>query len=221
MSLCECGCGQDAGVYANPTTKGTKRFLFNHRSRLPRKSGGRHTHCNRGHFLTTENTDNQGRCKECKVMVGALYKKEHPERRLINARKHMYKLEEDAYNEMLRRQQNRCLICGLLFDEKIKLKKTCIDHDHACCPGAKSCGQCIRGIICYACNTMLGFAKDNSEILQAGSNYLKETQWNQLFTASSSAMDLGLEAAKILQSQQSLPNEDTYMTFAATASQAN
>ena len=27
-----------------------------------------------------------------------------------------------------------------------------IDHDHRCCDGARSCGKCIRGVLCYPCN---------------------------------------------------------------------
>jgi hypothetical protein len=29
---------------------------------------------------------------------------------------------------------------------------TDIDHDHACCPGARSCGGCIQGLLCRPCN---------------------------------------------------------------------
>src|SRR4029077_2130187 len=31
-----------------------------------------------------------------------------------------------------------------------------VDHDHNCCPGAHSCGKCIRGILCGTCNSALG-----------------------------------------------------------------
>jgi len=27
-----------------------------------------------------------------------------------------------------------------------------VDHDHNCCNGVKSCGKCVRGIICNRCN---------------------------------------------------------------------
>lgn len=31
-----------------------------------------------------------------------------------------------------------------------------IDHDHTCCPGSRSCGNCVRGILCEGCNLQIG-----------------------------------------------------------------
>lgn len=31
-----------------------------------------------------------------------------------------------------------------------------VDHDHACCPSSKSCGNCVRAIVCNLCNSTAG-----------------------------------------------------------------
>lgn len=48
-----------------------------------------------------------------------------------------------------------------------------IDHDHSCCAGQRSCGECVRGILCHACNTGLGSFKDNPDSLRAAVSYLE------------------------------------------------
>jgi hypothetical protein len=48
-----------------------------------------------------------------------------------------------------------------------------IDHDHACCPGkGRTCGNCVRGVLCGHCNHILGKAQDDRERLMKLVEYL-------------------------------------------------
>ncbi|MBT2484859.1 hypothetical protein J7E28_09105 [Microbacterium sp. ISL-108] len=60
-------------------------------------------------------------------------------------------------------------VCELCGDRT----KTAIDHDHACCAGEGSCGECVRGTLCLNCNHMLGSARDSPEVLRAAIAYLQ------------------------------------------------
>lgn len=52
-----------------------------------------------------------------------------------------------------------------------------VDHDHACCPEAgKSCGKCIRGILCHPCNVALGIFADSTKALRAAADYLEASR---------------------------------------------
>lgn len=59
-----------------------------------------------------------------------------------------------------------CEIC----ESDVKLT---IDHDHSCCPGAKSCGNCIRGSLCHSCNVAIGLMKDDPRRLAMAYLYVQ------------------------------------------------
>ena len=67
-----------------------------------------------------------------------------------NARKnqlmHRYKLTVEKYQEMA---ANGCHICG---GQYLNHKELHVDHDHKHCNSHMSCGLCVRGILCDACN---------------------------------------------------------------------
>lgn len=69
-----------------------------------------------------------------------------------------YKVDQDWYERTLREQDGSCAICGV---EPIPGKHLFIDHDHSCCDTGpkgrrKTCGKCVRGLLCMGCNISLG-----------------------------------------------------------------
>jgi Recombination endonuclease VII len=85
----------------------------------------------------------------------------------------LYNLSEAKWLELLARQDSRCAICHVT--DPGGRGQWMIDHDHRCCPGTGSCGQCVRGLLCNRCNLMLGYASDQPERLRAALEYLSKT----------------------------------------------
>ena len=62
-------------------------------------------------------------------------------------------------------QQGMCYLCGDPLQRDVP-RAIHLDHDHACCPLAKSCERCRRGLACKDCNRMIGIAKDDPDRLR-------------------------------------------------------
>lgn len=84
-----------------------------------------------------------------------------------------YRITPEQYDELLEKQGGRCAIpaCGAI--EPGGMGHWHVDHDHSCCPDKKSCGRCVRGLLCSRCNPMLGMARDDKEILRSAVDYLE------------------------------------------------
>lgn len=92
--------------------------------------------------------------------------KEHHARGLCNTHastSNKFKLPAEKLVEYL---SSSCMVCGSTY-------RLSIDHDHSCCPTRRSCGKCVRGVLCSNCNVGLGQLKDDIAVVENLLSYLK------------------------------------------------
>lgn len=107
-------------------------------------------------YASPQTKDRLGvRCKSCMKWDNTL--------RLFN-------VTPERYAELLAAQGGVCSICGA---EPSPERRLAIDHDHACCAVAgRSCGSCVRGLLCTNCNTGIGMLNDSPERVASALAYL-------------------------------------------------
>ena len=121
------------------------------------------------------------KCSKCKREKGVgLFYKDKSQKSGLNHRciecekghklEMNYGLTQEQYNEMLESQGGACAICPRTPEENGKA--LAVDHLHSCCPGEKTCGKCVRGLLCSDCNTGIGFLQDKTELLMNAAAYL-------------------------------------------------
>ena len=105
----------------------------------------------------------QHTCKTCAAERYAIYLEEN--RRTINARsrrnqrkkretdpeytvrshlRNLFRMELEEYQAKLAAQEGVCAICSVPPGPK----RLHVDHDHGCCPGHRTCGKCVRDLLC-------------------------------------------------------------------------
>ena len=94
-------------------------------------------------------------------------------------RRMFYGIELGQLEALLDRQGGVCAVC----DRPLSLRSpvrgpqpdtACLDHDHACCPGKRTCGLCVRGLLCVGCNVKVGYwERGQGTITERGSEYLQ------------------------------------------------
>lgn len=89
------------------------------------------------------------------------------DQRRTHALKSQYNMSRATYDAMYAEQEGKCFICRK-HEEWL-----CVDHDKRCCPDRKSCGECIRKLLCRNCNSAIGLAGDDTEVLLAMVNYVE------------------------------------------------
>jgi len=191
-----CPKGHDTFVYGrsiNSQCNVCKMEYYKPKGRKPKNPI-----CKRGHNKDVVGRTKTGACIECgkitakeRKIKNPLYRKIYKEKNKthIEAQNKEYREKNKdkifdrelrrkygigliEYNKLMELQQSKCLICKR-HQSKFK-KKFAVDHDHSCCPtSGKSCGKCIRGLLCTDCNILLGNARENIETLQGAIDYLK------------------------------------------------
>lgn len=109
--------------------------------------------------------------REASRIYAAEYAKQNKDARRESQLKYKYNLTVEQYNQMLEDQDYVCAICFGVNEGEENLS---VDHDHSCCPGIKSCGFCVRGLLCRRCNSGLGSFQDNENFVQSALMYLQE-----------------------------------------------
>jgi hypothetical protein len=87
-------------------------------------------------------------------------------------RKSRYGIDFNAFQKMLDKQNGECDICHKKFGPT---RKAQVDHNHKCCSSpCKSCGKCVRSLLCRACNQGLGKFDENIDTLESAIAYVRK-----------------------------------------------
>jgi len=102
-------------------------------------------------------------CKSCASKYFNSWRQKNLEQVRIKDRlisyKRKYNLSDEMAEQLVKDRTGVCKICG-------KIKPLVVDHCH-------STGE-VRGLICSACNSVLGYSKDNVNTLKQAIKYLKD-----------------------------------------------
>lgn len=99
------------------------------------------------------------------------WQERNPDHRLA----YKYSLTLTQWREMLEEQNNRCYLCRKSFGEG-KANTPHVDHDHGCCSGERTCGKCVRGLACDACNWGIGRFNDDPDLMRRVADALEAAQ---------------------------------------------
>lgn len=82
-----------------------------------------------------------------------------------------YGIDNKQLMVLLAAQGDSCAICKRGYGEIPDGWH--VDHDHRCCDVQRTCGKCVRGVLCGPCNKMIGLARDSVGTLRNAITYLE------------------------------------------------
>ena len=113
------------------------------------------------------------RCRDCQAIEATRYRASNPSWRKSSRTKHLmtrYNMTLEQYESMLEEQGGVCAVkgCGRTNGNH----SMHVDHDHSCCPGDRSCGKCVRGLLCGPCNKAAGMLREDPALMMALADYV-------------------------------------------------
>jgi len=112
--------------------------------------------------------DYRAHCKDCRADKARKHRAEFPDLYRHYEYKKKYQITLELYNKILEQQGGVCAICKGTWSRSLV-----VDHDHDCCPGEKTCGKCLRALLCGSCNAGLGWFKHDIKIMESAINYMQ------------------------------------------------
>lgn len=99
----------------------------------------------------------------------------------------MHGLTFEQYEALYEKQRGLCAICKAAILRAYTAEYTgkrgpkkhgaCVDHDHGCCAGSRSCGRCVRGLLCHHCNVGIASFRDRPELMRQALEYITRWKW--------------------------------------------
>ncbi len=154
-------------------------------------------------FGTNQHARPKSRCRACEVEATMDWAKRNGERRRATDRRYWnnnrnarrakqrsayadlspddrrarslkkFGLTLESFAALLDAQGGRCAACGTT-EPGGPHDQWSVDHDHRCCPSSRSCGGCVRGVLCNNCNVGLGMMQDDPESLRRAADYIEQ-----------------------------------------------
>lgn len=108
--------------------------------------------------------------KEQSRKNGKRWAKNNPKKIADSYRKCMYGISSEEYNLKLKKQKNRCALCGKKETNRDyrsnKVVSLSVDHDH-------NTGT-VRDLLCRNCNRVLGSFSDDVTLFEKAIQYLEK-----------------------------------------------
>lgn len=116
----------------------------------------------------------RNRCKKCKAEHLVAWRQQNPDKAIAHHRWARYRITAAQATAMLKRQARKCRLCH----GNLSLRQAMVDHNHSCCPTRRSCGLCVRSLLCRRCNNLVGYLESTAPLLlKKALEYSNHQKW--------------------------------------------